>query len=288
LDDVLTKILQEKKARVEHLKQVTPLSEELVSRNLPGKSVPTRSFLDALSRTDRLNFIAEIKKASPSRGVLCEQFDPVEIGIGYESNGAAAISVLTEENYFQGSLDHLRRVRQSCSPPILRKDFIFDIYQLYEAAAAGADAVLLIVAMLDPALLLELHKAAQRIGLDVLVEVHTAQELKGALGCEARIIGINNRDLKSLKVDLQTTLQLAPHVPDSVVLVSESGINTADDVRILRDSGCDAFLIGELFMKSAHPGKALRELIIRSFDLTANSWGLHAENSIGHGPRRSV
>jgi len=258
---------------VEHLKQVMPLSEDQVSRNLPGRPVTTRSFLGALSRTDRLNFIAEIKKASPSKGILREAFDPVEIGIGYESSGAAAISVLTEENYFQGALDHLRRVRQSCSPPILRKDFIFDTYQLYEAVAAGADAVLLIAAMLDPPALLQLHDAAQRIGLDVLVEVHNAQELKVALECEPKIIGVNNRDLKSFKVDLQTTLQLAPHVPDSVLLVSESGINTADDIRILRDAGCDAFLIGELFMKSGHPGKALRELMIRSFDLTSNSRG---------------
>jgi indole-3-glycerol phosphate synthase len=270
-DNILTKILQEKRVRVEHLKLAIPLSEDQVSRNLPGKPMTTRSFLGALGRTDRLNFIAEIKKASPSKGVLCEEFDPVEIGIAYESNGAAAISVLTEENYFQGALDHLTRVRQSCSPPILRKDFIFDTYQLYEAAAAGADAVLLIVAVLDPVSLCQLHEVAQRIGLDVLVEVHNAQELRGALECGAKIIGINNRDLKSFRVDLQTTLQLAPHVPDSVLLVSESGINTADDIRMLRDSGCDAFLIGELFMKSAYPGKALRELMVRSFDLTANS-----------------
>lgn len=270
-DSILTKILQEKKLRVEHLKQVAPLSEDQVSRNPPGKPARTRSFVGALSRTDRLNFIAEIKKASPSKGVLCEQFDPVEIGIGYESNGAAAISVLTEEHYFQGALDHLRLVRQSCSPPILRKDFIFDTYQLYEAAAAGADAVLLIVAMLDSQSLRQLHEVAQRIGLDVLVEVHDAQELKTALDCDANIIGINNRNLKTFKVDLQTTLQLAPHVPDSVLLVSESGITTADDIRILRNAGCDAFLVGELFMKSPHPGKALRELMVRSFDSTVNS-----------------
>ena len=272
MDDILRKIIQAKRPLVEHQKKVSPLSEGEVSRNLPGRPVTTRSFLAALSRTDRLNFIAEIKKASPSKGVLREAFEPVEIGIEYESNGAAAISVLTEENYFQGSLNHLRNVRQNCSPPILRKDFIFDAYQLYESAAAGADAVLLIVAMLDAAQLFELHQTALRIGLEVLVEVHTEPELNRALECGAQIIGINNRDLKNFKVDLQTTVQLASHVPDSVVLVSESGINTADDVRILRESGCDAFLIGELFMKSKHPGKALRELMIRSFDLTANSF----------------
>jgi indole-3-glycerol phosphate synthase len=238
-----------------------------VARYGPGKPLTSRSFLDALNRTDRLNFIAEVKKASPSKGVLREQFDPVEIGMAYESNGAAAISVLTEENYFHGSLEHLKLVRQNCSPPILQKDFIFDPYQIYEAAAAGADAVLLIVAVLAPETLIDLHKVVQRVGLDALVEVHNLQELKMALDCEAQIIGINNRDLKTFKVDLQTTLQLAPHVPDSVILVSESGITTPDDIRILRNAGCDAFLVGELFLKSDQPGKTLRELMIRSFNL---------------------
>ena len=270
-ESILTKIIEQKKARVEHLKETMPLSESEVRRNAPGKPVTSRSFLDALDRTDRLNFIAEIKKASPSKGLLRDQFDPVEIGIEYESNGAAAISVLTEEDHFQGSLEHLKRVRQTCSRPILRKDFVFDAYQIYEAAAAGADAILLIVAALDHPTLFQLQEVAHRVGLDALVEVHNLQELKMALQCEPRIIGINNRDLKTFKVDLQTTLRLAPHVPDPVILVSESGINTADDIRILRDVGCDAFLVGEVFMKSPQPGRALRDLIIRSFDLTTNS-----------------
>jgi len=270
-ENILTKIIDKKRVRLEHLKQTTPLSEAEVSRNAPGRSLTLRSFFDALARTDRLNFIAEIKKASPSKGLLREQFDPLEIGIEYESNGAAAISVLTEEDHFQGSLEHLKRVRQNCSPPILRKDFVFDAYQIYEAAAARADAILLIVAALDRQMLFQLQEVAHRTGLDALVEVHNLQELKMALDCEARIIGINNRDLNTFKVDLHTTLQLAPHVPDPVILVSESGINTPDDIRILRDVGCDAFLIGELFMKSPHPGKALRDLMIRSFDLTINS-----------------
>jgi len=270
-ESILTKIIEQKKARVEHLKQTMRLSESEVRRNAPGKPVTSRSFLDALDRTDRLNFIAEIKKASPSKGLLRDQFDPVEIGIEYESNGAAAISVLTEEDHFQGSLEHLKRVRQTCSRPILRKDFVFDAYQIYEAAAAGADAILLIVAALDHPTLFQLQEVAHRVGLDALVEVHNLQELKMALQCEPRIIGINNRDLKTFKVDLQTTLHLAPHVPDPVILVSESGINTPDDIRILRDVGCDAFLVGEAFLKSPHPGRALRDLIIRSFDLTTNS-----------------
>jgi indole-3-glycerol phosphate synthase len=228
--------------------------------------VKTRSFYDALDRSDRLNLIAEMKKSSPSKGILREEYDPVEIAIDYESHGAAAISILTEEDYFQGTLEHIRRVRPIVSRPLLRKDFIFDPCQIYETAAAGADAVLLIAAILDATMLTNLIGLAEEVGLDSLVEVHDLHELNTAVGCRARIIGINNRDLTTLKVDLHTTLQLAPHVPDAAILVSESGIQTADDIRMLRDVGCDAFLIGEAFMKSDRPGRALRELIIRSLN----------------------
>ena len=265
-ENVLTRIVNKKKARVEQLKKTAPVAEAQVSRAEAGKPLATRPFFNALDRTDRLNFIAEVKKASPSKGILREQFDPAEIAIDYESHGAAAISVLTEEDYFLGSLGHLRLVRQNVSCPILCKDFILDPYQIYEAAAAGADAVLLIVAVLDPETLVRLLEVAHRIGKDTLVEVHSLPELNTALECGAKIIGINNRDLKTFKVDLQTSLQLAPHVPDSILLVSESGISTADDIRILREVGCDAFLLGEHFMKSEQPGKALRELMIRSLN----------------------
>jgi len=214
---------------------------------------------------------AQLSRAETNSDLVAQALQGQARCLSQVGQKSAAISVLTEENYFQRALDHLKSVRQNCSPPILRKDFVFDTYQLYEAAIAGADAVLLIVALLDSQSLCQLYEVAQRIGLDVLVEVHDAQELKTALECDANIIGINNRDLKTFKVDLQTTLQLAPHVPDSVLLVSESGITTADDIRILRNAGCDAFLVGELFMKSPHPGKALRELMVRSFDSTVNS-----------------
>ena len=262
----LSQIVEVKRARLERWKQT----------NLPGKGeglsavrntlTRSHSFYDALDRSDRLNLIAEMKKASPSRGVLREEYDPVEIAIDYESHGAAAISILTEEDYFQGALEHIQRARPNVSRPLLRKDFIFDPYQIYETAAAGADAVLLIAAILDATMLKNLIRLAEEVGLDVLVEVHNLQELHTTLGCGARIIGINNRDLTTLQVDLHTTLQLAPHVPDSAILVSESGIQTADDIRMLRDVGCDAFLIGEAFMKSDKPGRALRELIIRSLN----------------------
>jgi indole-3-glycerol phosphate synthase len=264
-DNRLAQIIESKRARLERLKQMNP--EGAVQSSATRTTlIKTRSFYDAVSRDDRLNLIAEIKKASPSKGLLRDEYDPVEIAIDYESHGAAAISILTEEDHFLGSLDHLKRVRPNVSRPLLRKDFIFDPYQVYEAAGAGADAILLIVAILDATILASLIQLAEQAGLDALVEVHDRQELSIALGVGAKIIGINNRNLKTFRVDLHTTLQLAPHVPDATVLVSESGIHTADDIRMLRDVGCDAFLIGEAFMKSEKPGRALRELMIRSLN----------------------
>jgi indole-3-glycerol phosphate synthase len=264
-DNRLAQIVESKKARLEQLKKMIPAGA-VQSSAARTTLVKTRSFYDALARDDRLNLIAEIKKASPSKGLLREEYDPVEIAIDYESHGAAAISILTEEDHFLGSLEHLQRVRPNVSRPLLRKDFIFDPYQVYEAAGAGADAILLIVAILDAATLASLIQLAEQAGLDALVEVHDRHELNTALGAGAKIIGINNRNLKTFTVDLHTTLQLAPHVPDAAILVSESGIHTADDIRMLRDAGCDAFLIGEAFMKSEKPGRALRELMIRSLN----------------------
>jgi indole-3-glycerol phosphate synthase len=264
-DNRLVQIVESKKARLDRLKKMIP-ADAVQHAATRSTFVKTRSFYDALAREDRLNLIAEIKKASPSKGLLREAYDPVEIAIDYESHGAAAISILTEEDHFLGSLEHLQRVRPNVSRPLLRKDFIFDPYQVYEAAGAGADAILLIVAILDAAKLASLIQLAELSGLDALVEVHDLQELNTALGAGAKIVGINNRNLKTFKVDLHTTLQLASHVPDATILVSESGIHTADDIRMLRDVGCDAFLIGEAFMKSEKPGRALRELMIRSLN----------------------
>jgi len=265
LDDRLAQIVNSKKARLERLKRAIP-ADAVQGSTSQTPLIRTRSFYNALDRDDRLNLIAEIKKASPSKGLLREAYDPVEIAMDYESHGAAAISVLTEEDHFLGSLEHLQRVRRNVSRPLLRKDFIFDPYQLSEAVGAGADAILLIVAILDAPTLASLIRLAEQLGLDALVEVHDLQELNTALGAGAKIIGINNRNLKTFKVDLHTTLQLAPHVPDAAILVSESGIHTADDIRMLRDVGCDAFLIGEAFMRSEKPGSALRELMIRSLN----------------------
>jgi indole-3-glycerol phosphate synthase len=267
-ENFLTKIIQQKKLRLEPLKKNAPLSEEEVLRQISPQRLALRSFHRALEQSHRLNIIAEIKRASPSKGVLRASLDPIEIGLDFESHGAAAISVLTEEDHFQGSLADLKQVSNSVTLPTLRKDFIFDPYQIFEAALNGASAILLIVAALEPSHFQELQETALRLGLSVLVEVHDAQELETALSAGSKIIGINNRDLRTFRVDLQTSLRLGPLVPDSCLLVSESGITTPDDIFLLQDAGFDAFLIGELFMRSLHPGKTLRELIIRRLNLS--------------------
>ena len=265
-DNFLDQIVQHKKVRLEQARRSIPLTEESVIKALSSSRLTQRSFLRALDRPDRLNIIAEIKRASPSKGTIREALDPIEIGLDYESYGASAISVLTEQDYFLGRLEDLKLVSQSVSIPTLRKDFIFDPYQILEAAMEGASAILLIAALLTEEALRDLMDVTHRLNMNALVEVHNLEELAKALGTGAQIIGVNNRDLRTFKVDLQVSLQLAAEAPDSVVLVSESGITTPDDIRLLRDAGFDAFLIGELFMRSPHPGKSLRELIIRSLN----------------------
>lgn len=219
----------------------------------------------AISR-DRVNVIAECKRRSPSRGVLRADYDPVAIAAAYAAAGAAAVSVLTEPTFFDGALEHLSGVRAAVSVPILRKDFIVSEYQLLEAKAAGADAVLLIVSALRPVELKVLHDHAGRMGLDVLVEVHDATELAIALDAGARIVGVNNRNLRTLEVDLHASDTLIAKVPDEVVAVSESGLRTAEDLLRLRSLGYRAFLIGERFMTAAEPGEQLKELLASAAD----------------------
>jgi indole-3-glycerol phosphate synthase len=229
-----------------------------------GRLGPVRSpgrFLDALSRPDRLNVIAECKRRSPSRGVLRADYDPVTIARGYAAAGAAAISVLTEPTFFDGALEHLSAIRAVVDVPLLRKDFIVSEYQLLEARAAGADAVLLIVAALDASELRTLGARAAELGLDTLVEVHDARELDVAIQQGARIIGVNNRNLRTLTVDVKASEAVIERMPADVVAVSESGLRTADDLARLRQRGYRAFLIGERFMTVADPGQALRELL---------------------------
>jgi indole-3-glycerol phosphate synthase len=253
---VLDRIVEAKAKRVEEAKLRTPIG--LLRRS---RTRDSRSFADALSRSATINIIAETKRRSPSKGIIREDFDPVWIAESYASGGAAALSVLCEEDFFGGSLEHLEAIRPRVELPLLRKDFIFDEYQLYESVLAGADAILLIVAILEDELLKRLLALANELGLDTLVEVHTSDEMERAARAGAPIIGVNNRNLTTFKVDLETSLRLAPLAPEGAILVSESGINAGGDIRRLRSAGFSAFLVGEHLMRAEHPGDALRSLV---------------------------
>ena len=223
-------------------------------------SVPARGFKRALAGTAR-RIVAEVKKASPSKGLIRADFDPVKIAKDYAANGASAISVLTEERFFGGSLDYLERIHGAVPIPLLRKDFMLDPYQLVEAKSYGADAVLFIAALLDGALLRELGEQASALGLDAVVEVHSAAELESALAAGAQIVGINNRDLKTFKVDLAITEELAHLVPSHVAAICESGIDKAGQIQWVEGLGIHAFLIGESLMRAPEPGRKLKELL---------------------------
>ncbi len=219
-----------------------------------------RDFAAAL-QAKRPAIISEIKKASPSKGVLVENFRPAELARQYEQGGAAALSVLTDREFFQGSLDDLRSARAACTLPVIRKDFTLTEYHVLEAAAVGADAILLIVAILDDAELRSLRQMAADFGMAALVEAHSAQELERAVLSEAKIIGINNRDLNTFRVSLETSVDLVKNIPPGVMKVSESGIFSAADIHRLMDAGFDAFLVGEHLVKSGNATQALRELV---------------------------
>jgi indole-3-glycerol phosphate synthase len=204
--------------------------------------------------------IAEIKKASPSKGVLRPEFIPADIAQSYAEFGAACLSVLTDKQFFQGSVDFLKQARASCDLPVLRKDFMIDPYQIYEARAMGADAVLLIAACLDDAQMADMEAVARSLDMAVLVEVHDRAELDRALKLKTRLVGINNRNLKTFEVSLQTTLDMLPYVPADRLLITESGIQTPEDVRRMREAKVHAFLVGEAFMRADEPGEALAKL----------------------------
>jgi len=258
---ILERIVEAKSRRLEEAKRRTPL-EQLAEQALAiDNSATRRSLAEALGRTDRVNIIAEIKQRSPSKGIICEDFDPVRIAVGYANAGAAALSVLAEEDFFGGSLEHLKVIRERVTVPLLRKDFIFDQYQLYESVVAGADAVLLIVAILEDEPLAKLIELTRKLGLESLVEVHSGDEMRRAAEAGAAIVGVNNRDLTTFNVDLRTSIELAADAPKGATLVSESGINTGSDIRRLRSAGFNAFLVGEHLMKASEPGEALRRLI---------------------------
>ena len=256
---VLTRIVDVKRREVERLKVEMPLA------NLKKRIESQTSPLDARAalRGERVAIIAEIKKASPAKGLLMPNFDAAALATTYVKNGASAISVLTNVDHFQGSIDHLETARRIAYPvgvPVLRKEFIFDPYQVYEARAYGADLILLIVAMLEADDLRSLQALSHDLGMQCLVEVHDERELDTALEIGAEIIGINNRDLRTFKTEIETTERLAPSIPPDKTVVSESGINTPDHVRRVRDAGAHAALIGEALVTSGDPGAKLREL----------------------------
>ena len=237
-----------------------------LARRADARPARPGCFHAALARRDRVNIIAECKRRSPSRGVLRADYDAVAIATGYARGGAAAISVLTEPTFFDGSLADLSGVREAVETPLLRKDFIVTEYQLFEARAAGADAVLLIVAALSPRELQSLASRAASLGLDVLVEVHDAQELMIAIDAGAKIVGVNNRNLRTLAVDVRASQELLAGIPSGMVAVSESGLRTTADLRHLRAAGYSAFLIGERFMLADDPEAAVRQLLVGGAD----------------------
>jgi indole-3-glycerol phosphate synthase len=260
MSDILQRIVAVKREEIAAAKAKHDLASVRVAAAQRGD---LRDFESALRRRVEAGdaaVIAEIKKASPSKGVLREHFMPAEIAATYARHGAACLSVLTDERFFQGSADYLRQARAGCELPVLRKDFIVDEYQLFQSRAMGADAVLLIVACLADSLLADLEACAQHLGMAVLVEVHDEAELERALALRTLLLGVNNRNLRSFEVSLQTTLSLLPRVPTDRLLITESGIAAAGDVQRMRAAGVNAFLVGEAFMRSDDPGLALAQL----------------------------
>jgi len=260
--DILQKILRRK------VEEVVARSSKLSMREL-AKQVeavaPARGFVRAIETkiaAGHAAVIAEIKKASPSKGLLRENFNPAEIARSYEEGGAACLSVLTDADFFQGHEDYLKQARAACSLPVIRKDFIIDPYQVYEARAMGADCILLIVAALGDTMLLELSQLADQLGMDVLVEVHDAGELVRALSLPLKLIGINNRNLRTFETSLQTSIDLLADIDADRIVVTESGIHSIDDVKLMRGHHVNAFLVGEAFMRADDPGRQLKSLFV--------------------------
>lgn len=265
MSDILDKIVATKKIEVANCLQKISLGNqrEQAEANNQDALLKPRGFIHSIQEkivAGKAGVITEIKKASPSKGILREHFMPAEIARSYEKHGAACLSVLTDADYFQGCNAYLQQARAACNIPVLRKDFTIDPYQIYEARAIGADAILLIVACLELNKMKELEACAHELGLDVLVEVHNAPELEQALELKTPLLGINNRNLKTFDVTLQTTLSLLSMVPADKTLVTESGILSRTDVQLMRENQVNAFLVGEAFMRAADPGAALSEL----------------------------
>jgi indole-3-glycerol phosphate synthase len=258
--DILQRILAVKAAEIAAAKATTPLAALRAEAEAAAKPRDFVAALRAKVGTGAAAVVAEIKKASPSRGVLREKFDPVAIAASYARHGAACLSVLTDAQFFQGSSDCLQQARAACSLPVLRKDFMLEPYQVFEARAMGADCILLIVAALEVAHMRELEAAAHALGMAVLIEVHDAAELERALELKTPLLGVNNRNLRTFDTRLDVTLDLLPRIPDDRIVITESGILTPRDVARMRASGVNCFLVGEAFMRAPDPGVELARL----------------------------
>jgi indole-3-glycerol phosphate synthase len=258
--DILKKILDKKLEEIANRKQRMSIAD--LEEIAQGVEKP-RGFYKALQHkvsAKKPAIIAEIKKASPSQGVIREDFQPITIGLDYAMNGAACLSVLTDKEFFQGAEAYLSMVRERCPLPVIRKDFMIDPYQIYESHALGADCILLIVAALGDSQMHELAETATKLGMDVLVESHDAEELERALKLDTKLIGINNRNLRTFETALQTTLSLKAMIPEDRIIITESGIHSQEDVQLMLDNGIFAFLVGESFMRAESPGQKMREL----------------------------
>lgn len=262
MSDILNKILARKAEEIRARAETVSLAELKAQCELQAE---TRGFTKALHRkidAGKAAVIAEIKKASPSKGIIRDNFNPAEIAKSYEQGGAACLSVLTDIDFFQGADAYLQQARAACGLPVLRKDFTVDEYQVYEARALGADCILLIVAALGDAQMVDLNNLAMDLGMDVLVEVHDVEELERALQMDAPLIGINNRNLRTFDVSLETTIAMKDMVPKDRLLVTESGILVRDDVQLMRNHKVNAFLVGETFMRAENPGDELARLFL--------------------------
>ncbi len=258
--DILKKIINRKEQEIDTRVRQTGI-EEIIKR--AKQANPVRGFVDSIKQRIAAGdpaIIAEIKKASPSKGLIREDFNPADIAKRYQEGGASCVSVLTDIDFFKGSDDYLKQARAACELPVIRKDFIIDPYQVYESRAMGADCILLIVAVLDNRKLNQLYTLAKALNMDVLIEIHDQDELQRALPLGAELLGINNRNLRNFETSLQTSLDLLEQIPDDRIVVTESGIHTVEDVKLMRDNNINAFLVGEAFMRAKDPGAELHKL----------------------------
>lgn len=255
---ILSRIIEEKRKVVEEAKRLKP--QDVLIKEIKNICIKS-TFKKNISRPHHINLIAEIKKASPSKGILRGDFNPVKIAITYQANGASAISILTDERFFEGKLEYIKKVKENITLPILRKDFFIDEYQIYETVATGADAIILICEILSTKELIKFYEAATALGLDCLVEVHNEEDVEKALASGASIIGINNRDLHTFRLDISVTQKLVRLIPQNKIIVSESGIKTYEDVMFLKSLGVNAVLIGEAFMEVDDIASKMREVM---------------------------